>query len=116
MPVSLEAGFYERELQDQLRLREFRGIAGELARFREQLPSLLPPGGPEARHDRLPTGNPNQGRVSAGSGWSRRRGRATSEFRRDIYVRNLFVDPESISDITGLVLSMLFLFSRSTNL
>ena len=101
MPVSLDAGFYERELHDRLRLREFRGIAGELARFRDQLPNLLPPGGPDARDFHLPTANPTQGRASAGNGWSRRRGRATSEFRRDLYLRNLYVDPESISDITG---------------
>lgn len=101
MPVSLDAGFYERELHDRLRLREFRGIAGELARFRDQLPNLLPPGGPDGRDFHLPTANPTQGRVSAGNGWSRRRGRATSEFRRDLYLRNLYVDPESISDITG---------------
>ena len=101
MPVSLDAGFYERELHDRLRLREFRGIAGELARFRDQLPNLLPPGGPDGRDFHLPTANPTQGRASAGNGWSRRRGRATSEFRRDLYLRNLYVDPESISDITG---------------
>jgi len=101
MPVSLDAGFYERELHDRLRLREFRGIAGELARFRDQLPNLLPPGGPDGRDFHLPTTNPTQGRASAGNGWSRRRGRATSEFRRDLYLRNLYVDPESISDITG---------------
>ena len=40
-------------------------------------------------------------RASARSLWTRRRGAATSEFRRDIYRRNLYVDPESISDITG---------------
>ena len=103
MPVSLDAGFYERELHDRLRLREFRGIAGELARFRDQLPNLLPPGGPDGRDFHLPTTNPTQGRASAGNGWSRRRGRTsnTSEFRRDLYFRNLYVDPESISDITG---------------
>ena len=101
-PVSLDAGYYERELHDRLRLREFRGMTEELARFRDQLPNLLPPGGPDGRDFHLPTANPTQGsRVSAGNGWSRRRGRATSEFRRDLYLRNLYVDPESISDITG---------------
>ena len=83
-------------------LQRLRAMAAEMYQWREQLPTLLPQEGPR---DRLPTTeNQNQGqrqRISAGNLWNRRRGRATSEFRRDIYIRNLYVDPESISDITG---------------
>ena len=39
--------------------------------------------------------------TSAGPMWRRRRGRATSEFRRDVYERSLYVDPESVADVTG---------------
>ncbi len=35
--------------------------------------------------------------------WRRRRGVATSEFRRDIYRRGLWVIPESLNDVTGRV-------------
>ena len=99
MPMSLDSDVFQRERQE---LERLRAMAAEMYQWREQLPTLLPQEGPR---DRLPTeGNPGQGhrqRISAGNLWTRRRGRATSEFRRDIYIRNLYVDPESISDITG---------------
>lgn len=42
------------------------------------------------------------GATSIGSGWRRRRHVATSEFRRDIYSRHLYVDPASVGDlVTG---------------
>ena len=40
---------------------------------------------------------------SAGPLWNRRRGVATSAFRRNIYRQNLYVEAESITDITGRV-------------
>ena len=38
---------------------------------------------------------------SAGPLWNRRRGVATSAFRRNIYRQNLYVEAESIIDVTG---------------
>lgn len=73
-----------RNLQEEL--MRLSDIEATMNRWRDQLPTFLP--------------QPHQ-RISAGTSWSRRRGAATSEFRRDIYRRNLYVDPESISDITG---------------
>ena len=40
---------------------------------------------------------------SAGPLWNRRRGVATSAFRRNIYRQNLYVEADSIVDITGRV-------------
>ena len=41
--------------------------------------------------------------TSAGPLWNRRRGVATSAFRRNIYRQNLYVNAESILDVTGRV-------------
>ena len=41
--------------------------------------------------------------TSAGPLWNRRRGVATSAFRRNIYRQNLYVEAGSIVDITGRV-------------
>jgi hypothetical protein len=41
--------------------------------------------------------------TSAGPLWNRRRGVATSAFRRNIYRQNLYVEAGSIIDITGRV-------------
>ena len=41
--------------------------------------------------------------TSAGPLWNRRRGVATSAFRRNIYRQNLYVEADSIVDITGRV-------------
>ena len=71
-----------RERQEFLRIQQ---IQATMETWRDQLPTMLP-----STH-------------SAGALWTRRRGAATSEFRRDIYRRSLYVDPDSISDITGRV-------------
>ena len=39
--------------------------------------------------------------TSAGPLWNRRRGVATSAFRRNIYRQNLYVEADSIIDVTG---------------
>ena len=80
-----------RERQDWLRMEQMRAIQIQMDTWRDQLPTMLP------------SSRPNPSRISASTLWTRRRGAATSEFRRDIYRRNLYVDPESISDITGRV-------------
>ena len=41
--------------------------------------------------------------TSAGPLWNRRRGVATSAFRRNLYRQNLYVQADSIIDITGRV-------------
>ena len=71
----------------QMRIEEIRA---EVERWRQELPNILPP-------------NPTRVQQSAGSLWTRRRGAATSEFRRDIYRRNMYLDPESVQDLAGRV-------------
>ena len=83
---------------DRAELERLRAMAAQMFQWRQQLPTMLPP---HFGSHQLPSLDPRLNRISAGNHWGRRRGRATSEFRRDIYTRNLYVDPESISDITG---------------
>ncbi len=60
------------------------------------LPSLPPP------NPAVVDSTSRQG-VSPGVLWRRRRGVATSEFRRDVYRRGLWVIPDSLNDVTGRV-------------
>eukprot|EP00096_Caligus_rogercresseyi_P012170 TRINITY_DN5022_c0_g1_i1.p1 TRINITY_DN5022_c0_g1~~TRINITY_DN5022_c0_g1_i1.p1 ORF type:complete len:574 (-),score=185.50 TRINITY_DN5022_c0_g1_i1:386-2107(-) len=62
-------------------------------RFRFNLPSF--PIHPQQHA--LPGGTITLG----GHHWRRRRGAASHEFRKSIYERNLWVDPDSLADITG---------------
>ncbi len=68
-------------------MRRLEHIRNTMNMWRDQLPTFLPMG--------------ERTRTSSAPLWNRRRGAATSEFRRDIYRRNLRVDPDSVSDLTG---------------
>ena len=74
---------------DALALMRLEEIRAQVELWRRELPDVLPP-------------NPTT-RISAASQWNRRRGAATSEFRRDIYRRNMYLDPDSVQDIAGRV-------------
>jgi E3 ubiquitin-protein ligase Topors len=72
-------------------------MAGAMAPF------ILPSRPPPAQSLQLPSLSlPGTSTVfSHGPMWHRRRGRATSEFRHDVYERNLYVDGGSVVDVTG---------------
>ena len=74
---------------DALALMRLEEIRAQVELWRRELPDVLPP-------------NPTT-RITAGTQWNRRRGAATSEFRRDIYRRNMYLDPDSVQDIAGRV-------------
>lgn len=81
----------------RMRLEEIRA---QMERWRQELPNYLPPNPTGAVSDpRISEAT----RMSAGTSWTRRRGAATSEFRRDVYRRNMYLDPDSVQDIAGRV-------------
>lgn len=84
---------------ERIRARHLhRQLMAELALPTMQHGQQLPPL-PFPPSLQLPSGA--GGSITTGPMWRRRRGRATSEFRRDVYERSLYVDPDSVVDVTG---------------
>ena len=87
--ASFQSDWRQRNRHDQQHIPEQQSVNSNTAQV---LPSMPPFRFPSRTYTN-----------TAGPLWNRRRGVATSAFRRNIYRQNLYVEADSIIDITGRV-------------